>query len=90
MCMPLYPMDQYRQESLFQAMSCPEFYPHPVRQVAQAETHISKVFLTGDHVYKIKKAVDLGFLDFSSLAKRRRYCELEVRLNRRLTLQVYL
>jgi aminoglycoside phosphotransferase family enzyme/predicted kinase len=83
-------MDKCRQESLFQAMACPDFYPHPVRQVTQAETHISKVFLTGDHVYKIKKAVDLGFLDFSSLAKRRRYCKLEVTLNRRLTHQVYL
>lgn len=71
-------------------MSCPDFYPHPVRYVRQKDTHISKVFLTGEYVYKIKKSVDLGFLDFSSLAKRRRCCELEVTLNRRLTDQVYL
>ncbi len=83
-------MDNPCQEALFRAMSKPEFYPHPVRYVAQKETHISKVFLTGDQVYKIKKKIDLGFLDFSNLAKRRRYCELEVALNRRLTDHVYL
>jgi aminoglycoside phosphotransferase family enzyme/predicted kinase len=83
-------MDTQRQESLFEAMSWPDFYPHPVRYVTQKDTHISKVFLTGDYVYKIKKAVDLGFLDFSSLAKRHRYCKREVALNRRLTHRVYL
>ena len=82
-------MEDDSQESLFKAMTCPDFYPHPVRQVTPKETHISRVFLTGDYVYKLKKAVDLGFLDFSNLAKRRHYCELEVRLNRRLTHQVY-
>ncbi len=90
MRLALHQMDSQRQESLFAAMSCPDFYPHPVRYVTQRETHISKVFLTGDYVYKIKKAVDLGFLDFSSLAKRYRYCNLEVALNRRLTRRVYL
>ncbi|MDJ0668723.1 MAG: AAA family ATPase [Desulfobacterales bacterium] len=90
MCVPLSQMDTDRQEALFKAMACPDFYPHAVRHVTQEETHISKVFLTGGDVYKIKKAVDLGFLDFSSLARRRRYCELEVTLNRRLTHQVYL
>ena len=83
-------MDNHRQEPLFKAMACPDFYPHPVRYVMQKDTHISKVFLTGAYVYKIKKPVNLGFLDFSSLAKRHRYCELEVTLNRRLTDQVYL
>ena len=87
---PLDQMGQHPQKSLFAAMACPEFYPHPVRYVAQKDTHISKVFLTGDYAYKIKKAVDLGFLDFSSLAKRHRYCEHEVKLNRRLTSRVYL
>ena len=71
-------------------MSKPDFYTHAVQHVVQKDTHISKVFLTGDTVYKIKKHVNLGFLDFSSLAKRRRYCELEVALNRRLTDHVYL
>lgn len=54
------------------------------------ETHISLVFLRGDEVFKVKKPVDLGFLDFSSLEKRRRACDAEVRLNRRLAPEVYL
>lgn len=83
-------MEDHCQEELFKAMSMPGFYPHSVGRIEQKETHISMVFLTGDYVYKIKKPVDLGFLDFTSLAKRRRYCELEVALNRRLTHDVYL
>lgn len=83
-------MDASYQESLFEAMSSPDFYPPPVQSVTQKETHISKVFLTGELVYKIKKAVNLGFLDFSTVAKRRRYCEQEVSLNRRLAEGVYL
>jgi aminoglycoside phosphotransferase family enzyme/predicted kinase len=78
------------QQPLFEAMASPDFYPHPVRSVTQKETHISKVFLTGEVVYKIKKAVDLGFLDFSTLSKRHRCCEQEVSLNRRLAEGVYL
>jgi len=65
-------------------------YPHPVRQIRRLETHISHVFLTGHFAYKIKKAVDLGFLDFSSLARRRFYCQEELRLNRRLAPDLYL
>lgn len=82
-------MDTPVQETLFHAMASPDFYPHAVRSVTCKETHISKVFLTGKTVYKVKKAVDLGFLDFSTLAKRRHYCEQEVALNRRLTHGVY-
>ena len=54
------------------------------------QTHISAVFLVGDIVYKLKKPVNLGFLDFSTLEKRRHFCEEEVRLNRRLAPAVYL
>lgn len=54
------------------------------------ETHISWVLLCGEFAYKIKKAVNLGFLDFSTLAKRRQYCHEELRLNRRLAPQLYL
>lgn len=54
------------------------------------ETHISWVLLAGDHAYKIKKAVNFGFLDFSTLAKRRFCCEEELRLNRRLAPDLYL
>lgn len=54
------------------------------------ETHISVVVLAGEHVYKFKKAVDLGFLDFSTLALRKLNCEEELRLNRRLAPRYYL
>lgn len=68
----------------------PEFYPHPVRGLAQIQTHISHVFLTGDFAYKIKKPVEMGFLDFSTPELRRRYCQEELRLNRRLAPTLYL
>ncbi|MDH5469048.1 MAG: AAA family ATPase [Gammaproteobacteria bacterium] len=63
---------------------------HPVGEIRLVETHISWVILTGDYAYKIKKPVDLGFLDFSTLDKRRFYCEEELRLNRRLAPDAYL
>jgi aminoglycoside phosphotransferase family enzyme len=70
-------------------MSEPTFYPHDVQGVEVRETHISLVFLTGGLVYKIKKPVALGFLDFRKLADRRRFCAREVELNRRLSSGVY-
>jgi aminoglycoside phosphotransferase family enzyme/predicted kinase len=79
-----------RQEQIFDAMAKADFYPHPVTSVEQKDTHISKVFLTGDYVYKIKKSVDLDFLDFSNLDNRRYFCQQEVMLNRRLTTGIYL
>jgi aminoglycoside phosphotransferase family enzyme/predicted kinase len=54
------------------------------------ETHISWVFLTGKHAYKVKKPVNYGFLDFSTLEKRRHFCEQELRLNKRLCKDIYL
>lgn len=78
------------QSGIFAAMERPEFYPHPVSEIQKRETHISKVFLTGRYVYKIKKPVALGFLDFSTLEKRRHFCQREVTLNRRLAPDVYL
>ena len=57
--------------------------------VELAETHISWVFLAGPDVWKVKKPVDLGFLDFSTAGKRRQACEAEVRLNRRLAPHLY-
>jgi aminoglycoside phosphotransferase family enzyme/predicted kinase len=60
------------------------------RRAAVIETHISYVLLTGGHAYKIKKAVALGFLDFTTLEARRRYCDDELRLNRRLAPALYL
>jgi uncharacterized protein len=68
----------------------PRAYPHPVSKVELVQTHISYVILAGDYVYKWKKPVDFGFVDFSSLAKRKYFCEREVFLNRRLCPEIYL
>ncbi|MFH2121974.1 MAG: hypothetical protein ABIJ50_00610 [Pseudomonadota bacterium] len=65
-------------------------YPHSVEGVQLLQTHISFVLLAGDFVYKWKKPVNFGFLDFSSLEKRKYYCEQELILNRRLCPDVYL
>jgi aminoglycoside phosphotransferase family enzyme len=65
-------------------------FDHDVDSIELVETHISWVILTGHYAYKIKKPVDFGFLDFSTLAKRKRYCEQEVKLNRRLAPMLYL
>jgi aminoglycoside phosphotransferase family enzyme/predicted kinase len=65
-------------------------YPERPRSVRFVQTHASYVVITDRYVYKVKKAVDLGFLDFSTLEKRRHFCEREVLLNRRLTSHVHL
>ena len=76
--------------ALIEALSDPAAYPYPVGAVEVRQTHISAVFLAGPYVYKVKKPVNLGFLDFSTLEKRLHFCEEEVRLNRRLAPHVYL
>lgn len=75
---------------LIDALQNPACYPHPVASVKLLETHISWVLLAGDYAYKIKKPVDFGFLDFSSLARRHFFCHEELRLNRRLAPELYL
>jgi aminoglycoside phosphotransferase family enzyme/predicted kinase len=75
---------------LIEALSDPSAYPYPVGAVEVRQTHISAVFLAGPYVYKVKKPVNPGFLDFSTRELRRHFCEQEVRLNRRLAPQVYL
>lgn len=75
---------------LIEALVDPAAYPFPVEHVEVRQTHISAVFLAGAYVYKIKKPVDFGFLDFGTLEKRRYFCDQEVRLNRRLAPDVYL
>src|SRR5262245_46100014 len=65
-------------------------YPEHPRSVRLVQTHASYVFMTCEHVYKVKKPVNLGFLDFSTLKKRRHFCEREVMLNRRLSSHVHL
>lgn len=75
---------------LIRGLLDPAAYPYPVGKVELVQTHISYVFLAGDFVYKIKKPVNFGFLDFTTLAKRRYYCRQEVILNRRLCPEAYL
>lgn len=67
-----------------------ESYPEYTSKVELVQTHISWVFITDNFVYKVKKPVNFGFLDFSTLAKRKYYCEQEVLLNRRLAPEIYL
>ncbi len=76
--------------TLIQALLNPVTYPDSPREIELVQTQISFAFLTGDYVYKVKKAVDQGFLDFTTLEKRRFYCDQEVLLNSRLCPDVYL
>ena len=77
-------------EALIEHLRSPDAYPHPVGDVEVIQTHASVVFLAGEFAYKIKKPVDFGFLDFSTVARRRHFCQREVELNRRLAPDVYL
>ena len=81
-------MDAHDQ--LIQALTERSVYEHPTTEIAVLQTHISWVVLTGPYAYKIKKPVNLGFVDFSTLAKRYFFCQEELRLNRRLAPQLYL
>ena len=78
------------QAEIFKAMSTPDFYPHAVDAIEQRDTVISKVFLTGNYAYKIKKPVNLEYLDFTTLENRKHFCKQEVILNRRLAPGIYL
>lgn len=77
-------------QTLIDALQSPACYPHATDAISLIETHISTVILTGAYAYKIKKPVNFGFLDFTSLAARKHFCEEEVRLNQRLTRGLYL
>jgi len=76
--------------SLHSSMLRPETYPEETGPVGYRETHISRLYFTDRHVYKVKKPVDLGFLNFTTLDRRRFYCQEEVRLNRRFCPDTYL
>ena len=67
----------------------PDAYPHSVTEIRMLETHISWIFLTGEWAYKLKKPVNLGFVDFTTLTLRRDACEEEIRLNRRTAPELY-
>jgi len=78
------------QKQVVEALLKPETYDGEPGRIELMQTHISFVFLTRNFVYKVKKAVDLGFLDFTTLEKRRFFCEKELELNRRLCGDMYL
>ena len=78
------------QEQLLPFLLNPQSYPHQPRTVRLVQTHASFVFLAPPFVYKVKKPVNFGFLNFSTLEKRRHFCEREVALNRRLSPNIYL
>ena len=75
---------------LIEDLNRPDALPDPTDNVSVVQTHISIVFVADAFVYKIKKPVDFGFLDFSSLDKRKYYCFQELELNRRLSKGIYL
>ena len=78
------------ERRLLRFLSQPSSYPHPVGTVERRETHVSHVFLAGSFAYKLKKPVKFPFLNASTLSRRKRFCRLELSLNRRLAPQTYL
>ncbi|OGN97475.1 MAG: hypothetical protein A2Z77_05460 [Chloroflexi bacterium RBG_13_51_36] len=75
--------------AVVEALLKPEAYPHRPRKIELVQTQMSFVFLAGKYVYKIKKPVDLGYLDYTTLEKRLSFCQEELKLNRRLCDRVY-
>lgn len=76
---------------LMERMLQPSFYPHPtVPEIELIQTHASYVFLTGDYAYKVKKEVNFGFLDYSTLAKRKYFLDTELDLNQKVAPELYL
>jgi len=73
-----------------QALLDPKIYPDKPQKVELGQTQMSFVFITDNYVYKVKKAVNLGYLDYTTLEKRRFYCQRELELNQRLCPDVYL
>jgi hypothetical protein len=75
---------------ILKSLQKPDAYPEATNSVRLLQTHVSYLFITDNFVYKVKKPVDFGFLDFSTINRRRTYCNEEVRLNRRLCPEIYL
>jgi len=76
--------------SIAKALLKPAAYPHGPREVELVQTQMSFIFLTGEYAYKIKKPVNLGYLDYTTLEKRHFFCHQELELNRRLCPDAYL
>lgn len=77
-------------EEALKALSDPKTYGPNVQEVRLLDTHSSWVFLTGEFAYKIKKPVNFGFLDYTTLERRKFFCEEEIRLNRLWAPEIYL
>jgi len=75
---------------MVQALLDPKAYPEALQRIELIQTQMSFVFLTVNFVYKVKKPVNLGYLDYTTLDKRQLYCQREVELNRRLCPEVYM
>lgn len=90
MCRVRAPPAAAEQDALSAALQQPDFYPGHPDEVTVCETHISRVYLAGDRAYKLKKALQLAFVDYRTLQRRRELCGEEVRLNRRLAPELYL
>lgn len=75
---------------MIQALLDPKVYPDKTKRVELEQTQMSFIFLTDDYVYKVKKPVNLGYLDYTTLEKRQFYCQQEIELNRRLCPDAYL
>ena len=75
---------------MIQALLDPKAYPVHPQEIELMQTQMSFVFLTDEYVYKVKKSVNLGYLDYTTLGKRQFYCKREVELNRRLCPDAYL
>ena len=78
------------RSKIIQFFLCPSSYPHSPSQIKHIQTHASHVFIAAPYVYKIKKPVDFGFLDYSTLEKRKYYCEKELEYNKRLCCKAYM
>ncbi len=77
-------------EKRLEELKKPEAYPFEVQEIKMIQTHTSWVFLTGNYAYKIKKPVKFSFLDYSTMGRRKFFCEREIFLNKRLSSDVYL
>ena len=79
-----------KYEQFLKQLKNPETYDKKSLSIKHIQTHISHVILTGEYAYKIKKPVDFGFLDFTTIDKRKKFCEEEIKLNKRLCPEIYL
>src|SRR5438046_9910555 len=90
MCLTATAPQNLQSQQLDKCLTSPATYPPRPPKVRAIQTHISWVFIAFPFVFKVKKPVNLGFLDFSTLEKRRHFCRREIQLNRRLCPEIYL